>query len=89
MIGAIVTIAVMAVLCSALATMGNFAIARDFPDLKPERDADVFSDPLFDTALALRYAQYRLMTNLFYHQGRVLWVVLALLVAGKVLVGST
>jgi hypothetical protein len=88
MTGAIVTIAVLAALCSALATIGNFAIARDFAELKPERDADIFADPLFDPALALRYAQYRLMTNLFYHQSRVLWVLLVLLVGYKVIVGA-
>lgn len=88
MTGAILTTAVFALLCSVLATIGNFAITRDFPDLKPEKDADVFSDPLFDPTLALRYAQYRLMANLFYQQSRVLWVLLVLLVGYKILLGS-
>jgi hypothetical protein len=77
MIGAIVTLAVGAVLCSALATLGNHAIAREF------RDFDLFknTENLMDPAIAVRYAEYRLATNIFYRQGQVLWAVLALLVA--------
>jgi len=86
MIGAIVMTGVFAVLCSGLATVGNFAIARDFPDVKLENDADVYSDPLFDLAVALRYERYRLTTNLFYHQARALWAVLILLVGYKLLI---
>ena len=89
MIGAIVMTGVFAVLCSGLATIGNLAIARDFPDVKLEADADVdvYSDPLFDPAVALRYERYRLTANLFYHQARVLWAVLILLVGYKFLIG--
>jgi hypothetical protein len=87
MIGAIVTTGVFALLCSGLATIGNLAIARDFPDVRLENDTDVYSDPLFDPAVVLRYEQYRLTTNLFYHQARVLWAVLILLVGYKFLIG--
>jgi hypothetical protein len=81
MIGAIWTVAVCALLCSTIATIGNFAIARDFPDFELDENAD----PLTDPAMAVRYAQYRLLTNVFYYQGLVLWTALGLLVAGKVL----
>ena len=83
MIGAIVMTGVFAVLCSGLATIGNLAIARDFPNVKLEADIDIHSDPLFDPAVALRYERYRLTANLFYHQARALWAVLILLVGYK------
>jgi hypothetical protein len=77
MIGAIVTLAVGAVLCSALATMGNHAIAREFRDFDLSKNTEILMDP----AIAVRYAEYRLATNIFYRQGLVLWAVLAVLVA--------
>jgi hypothetical protein len=77
MIGAIVTLAVGAVLCSALATLGNHAIAREFRDFDLIKNTENLMDP----AIAVRYAEYRLATNIFYRQGQVLWAVLALLVA--------
>ena len=88
MIGAIFTIAAMAFLCSTVATIGNFAIARDFPDFELDQDADVFSDFLMDSAMALRYMQYRLMTNIFYYQSLMLWSLLVVLVIYKFLIGS-
>ena len=87
MIGAIVMTGVFAVLCSGLATIGNLAIARDFPDGKLEAAVEIYFDPLFDPAVALRYERYRLTTNLFYHQARALWAVLILLVGYKFLSG--
>ena len=77
MIGAIVTLAVCALLCSGLATVGNYAIARDFPNFDLHKNSQILVDP----AIAVRYAQYRLMANIFYRQGQVLWTVLGLLVA--------
>jgi hypothetical protein len=77
MIGAIVTLAVGAVLCTALATLGNHAIAREFRDFDLSRNTEILMDP----AIAVRYAEYRLATNIFYRQGLVLWTVLALLLA--------
>jgi hypothetical protein len=81
MTGAILTTAVLALLCSTLATIGNFAIARDFPDFELDSDSHFF----LDSALVMRFMQYRLTTNLFYHQSLVLWAVLAVLVACKLL----
>ena len=75
MIGAIVTLAVGAVLCSALATLGNHAIAREFRDFDLSKNTEILMDP----AIAVRYAEYRLATNIFYRQGLVLWAILALL----------
>jgi hypothetical protein len=83
MIGAIVTLAVGAVLCTALATLGNHAIAREFRDFDLSRNTEILIDP----AIAVRYAEYRLATNIFYRQGLVLWAVLAVLVAYR-LVGD-
>ncbi|MFZ5779670.1 MAG: hypothetical protein ACOY4R_05625 [Pseudomonadota bacterium] len=77
MMGAIWTVAVGAILSSAIATIGNHAIARDFPDFKLDENTDLLVDP----ALAIRYAQYRLTANIFYWQSLVLWTVLGLLVA--------
>ena len=76
MIGAIVTVAVCALLCSGLTTLGNHAIAREFRDFDLHKNAETLMDP----AIAVRYAQYRLATNIFYRQSLVLWTVLALLV---------
>ena len=77
MIGAMVTLAVGAVLCSALATLGNHAIAREFRDFDLSKNTEILMDP----SIAVRYAEYRLATNIFYRQGLVLWAILALLVA--------
>jgi hypothetical protein len=81
MTGAILTTAVFALLCSTLATIGNFAIARDFPDFEPGPDSHF----LLDSDVAMRYMQYRLTTNLFYHQSLVLWGLLVILLAYKLL----
>jgi len=77
MIGAVVTLAVGALLCSALATLGNYAIARDFRGFDLRQSTEILTDP----TIAVRYAEYRLATNIFYRQGQVLWAALALLVA--------
>ena len=77
MIGAAITLAVCAVLCSALATLGNHAIAREFRDFDLSKNTEILMDP----AIAVRYAEYRLTTNIFYRQGLVLWTVLGVLVA--------
>jgi hypothetical protein len=81
MIGAIVTIAALAFLASTLATIGNFAIARDFPHYEFDQEADV----VFYSPLAIRFMQYRITTNIFYYQSLVLWSLLGTLVAYKVL----
>lgn len=77
MIGAIVTVAACALLCSGLATLGNHAIAREFGDFDLRKNTELLMDP----AIAVRYAEYRLATNIFYRQSLVLWTVLGLLVA--------
>jgi len=84
MIGVILTTAVFAFLCSMLATIGNVAIARDFPDFEMDPDADF----LLDAELGMRFMQYRLTTNLFYHQSLVLWALSAILLAYKLLSSS-
>ena len=81
MIGAIFTLAVGALLCSALATLGNHAIAREFRDFDLSKNTEILMDP----AIAVRYAEYRLATNIFYRQGLVLWAVLAVLVAYRLI----
>ncbi len=82
MIGAMVTLAVGAVLCSALATLGNHAIAREFRDFDLSQNTEILVDP----AIAVRYAEYRLATNIFYRQGMVLWTLLGGLGAYMLLV---
>lgn len=81
MIGAIVTLAVCALLCSGLATLGNHAIAREFRDFDLSKSPEILMDP----ALAVRYAEYRLAANIFYRQGLVLWAALGLLVVYRLI----
>jgi len=81
MIGAIVTVTACALLCSGLATLGNHAIAREFRDFDLSKNTEILMDP----SLAVRYAEYRLATNIFYRQGLVLWAIFSLLVAYKLI----
>jgi hypothetical protein len=81
MIGAILMTAAFAFLSSTIATIGNFAIARDFSDYELDLDADI----LLDSAIRVRFVQYRLMTNIFYRQALVLWGLLGVLLAYKIL----
>lgn len=85
MTGAIWAVAVLAFLSSTVATIGNFAMARDFPDLTKSEASNVMADFLLDSSVALRYMQYKMMTNIFYIQSLVLWAALGLLVAYKFL----
>jgi hypothetical protein len=80
MIGAILTTAAFAFLASTLTTIGNFAIARDFPHYQNNQGDMVFYSPL-----AIRFMQYRITTNIFYYQSLVLWALLVVLVAYKLL----
>lgn len=89
MTGAIWAVAVLAFLSSTVATIGNLAMARDFPDLTKSEASNVMSDFLLDSSVALRYMQYRLMTNIFYIQSLVLWAALGLLVAYKFLLSPS
>lgn len=77
MTGAIVTLAVCALLCSGLATLGNHAIAREFRDFDLRKNTELLMDP----TIAVRYAEYRLATNIFYRQAQVFWTILGLVVA--------
>jgi hypothetical protein len=79
MIGAILTTAAFAFLASTLTTIGNFAIARDFPHYQSDQGEMIFYSPL-----AIRFMQYRITTNLFYYQSLILWTLLVVLVAFKV-----
>ena len=56
MIGALITLAVGAMLCSILATLGNHAIAHEFRDFDLAKNTEILMDP----AIAVRYAEYRL-----------------------------
>jgi hypothetical protein len=77
MTGAIVTVAVLALVCSVVAKVGYLALARDFPDFK----IDPKYDFLMDAELALRFTQYRLTANLFRLQSHILlWLVCVLLI---------
>ena len=79
MIGAILTTAAFAFLASTLTTIGNFAIARDFPHYQSDQ-----GDMIFYSPLAIRFMQYRITTNIFYYQSLILWTLLVVLVAFKV-----
>jgi len=86
MISAILIPALFALTSSIAATIGNFAMSRDFPDVRPENDAEIFNDPLFDPSIALRYARYKLTTNLFYYQSLVLWGLVTVMAVCKILI---
>jgi len=86
MIGAILVTALFALTSSVAATIGNFAMARDFPDVRPDNDWEILSDPLFDPTIASRYSRYKLTTNLFYYQSLVLWALLAVMAAYKLMI---
>ncbi len=77
MIGATVTLAAAALLCSILATLGNHAIAREFRDFDLRKNTEILMDPM----VAVRYAEYRLATNIFYRQSLVLWSLFGLTAA--------
>ena len=77
MIGATVTLAAGALLCSILATLGNHAIAREFRDFDLRKNTEMLMDPM----VAVRYAEYRLATNIFYRQSLVLWSLFGLTAA--------
>jgi hypothetical protein len=77
MTGAIVTLAVCALLCSGLATLGNHAIAREYRDFDLRKNTELLMDP----TIAVRYAEYRLATNIFYRQAQLFWTILGLMVA--------
>jgi hypothetical protein len=81
MIGAILTTAAFAILASTLATIGNFAIARDFPHYDAGRQAET----VYFSPVAARFMQYRLTTNIFYYQSLVLWGLVVVLTACKLL----
>lgn len=86
MIGAILVTALFALTSSIAATIGNFAMARDFPDVRPEKDWEVLNDPLFDPTIAARYTRYKLTTNLFYYQSLILWALLAVMAVCKLMI---
>ncbi len=81
LIGAIVTIVALAVISSSLATIGNLAIAREFP----QGTLDFSRDILPDSPAFVRFVQYRLLANLFYRQALALWALATLLLAYKAL----
>jgi hypothetical protein len=83
MIGAILLTAAFAFLSSTIATIGNFAISRDFSDYEWDQDSDI----LLDSAIRVRFVQYRMAANIFYRQALVLWSLLAILLAYKLLFG--
>jgi hypothetical protein len=81
MTGAILMTAAFAFLSSTIATIGNFAISRDFSDYEWDQDADI----LLDSAIRVRFVQYRMTTNIFYRQSLVLWTLLGILLVCKLL----
>ena len=81
MTGAILMTAAFAFLSSTIATIGNFAISRDFSDYEWDQDSDI----LLDSAIRDRFVQYRMAANIFYRQSLVLWTLLGILLVCKLL----
>lgn len=75
MIGAILLTAGLAILASAMATIGNFAMSRDFPNFEKDQKRDV----LLDSAIIVRFMQYKTAAGIFHRQALVLWGLLGVL----------
>lgn len=79
MTGAVITIGVLAAIASAMATVTNMVIKREFPPdirrLKFDRTQDQ----------SYRFGCYQLTANIFYYQSLILWAALVALVGIKVL----
>jgi hypothetical protein len=73
MIGAIVVSGFVAAMSSFLATLSNFVVARRFPGIGYELDADM-PEPQF-----VRITCYRLVAKLFYLQALFFWLLCGVL----------
>jgi hypothetical protein len=80
MIGAIATVAFLAVLASVMATLSNQVIAREFPTYVGRQGAKREIDD-FVVDQAVRLAKYQQAATLFHFQSLILWTVLAVLLA--------
>jgi hypothetical protein len=75
-LGASIALGTLALVASLLATVGNFVIAREFPNRDLARDYDL---PLDE---AIRHANYRLAAKLFHLASLSLWSLFALSLVG-------
>ena len=78
MIGAIVVVAVVAVMSSGMATLNNWAVTRKFPglpfDMSPDTPPDIY----------VRVTCYRVVAKLFYYQSLISWSLLAILIGAEI-----
>jgi hypothetical protein len=82
MIGAMATVALLAVLASALATLSNMTIAREFPTYRTRQEVNI-DDFVIDQAI--RLSRYQQTATLFYREALVLWAALALMLGATFL----
>ena len=79
--GAIVTLGLLAVLASTLATTTNLLIARRFPGQDPRRDFYLATDRAYEII------GYRLVARVFYVEALVFWSLVLMLVLVKFFFG--
>jgi len=80
MIGAITTLALLAALATAMATLSNTTIAREFPTYKGGTGSrGGINDFVVDQAT--RLAKYQQAATLFYYEAVLLWCAFTILVA--------
>lgn len=79
MTGAVITIGVLAAIASAMATVTNMVLKRDFPPEIRRLRFDRTQDQ------SHRFGYYQLTANIFYYESLVLWASLVALVGIKVL----
>ena len=82
MIGAMATVALLAVLASAMATLSNITIAREFPTYKARQEINI-DDFVIDQAI--RLARYQQAATMFYQQALLLWALLAVMLGATFL----
>lgn len=76
MIGAMATVALLAVLASTMATLSNMTIAREFPTYRARQEINI-DDFVIDQAI--RLSRYQQAATLFYREALVLWAALAVM----------
>jgi hypothetical protein len=77
--GATITVGVLALVASAMATAGNFIVAKDYPDRDPEDDLYLTMNE------AVSRANYKVVARVFYVESLLLWSLFVLGLAGHLL----
>jgi len=76
------TVALLAILASAAATLSNITISREFPTYKAQQEINI-DDFVIDQAI--RLARYQQAATMFYQGALLLWAALAVMLAATFL----